>query len=108
PISGAANTINATLSLGSVSQNVSTFDPNSTQTKQIGDTNVKFAGIKITAGSAEKVRLWSIRFNQTGSAGSGDLANVKVYVDGTAYDTTVSADGKYYTALFGSGIVLDK
>jgi hypothetical protein len=31
-----------------------------------------------------------------------------VYVDGTAYDTTVSADGKYYQALFSGGILLDK
>lgn len=109
PITGASHTINASLTLGTATLLVSSFDPNSTSiTKNIGDTAVKFSGIRVTAGSAEAVRLWSVRFNQSGSAGSGDLANIKVYVDGTAYDATVSSDGKYYTATFGSGIVIDK
>jgi hypothetical protein len=108
PISGAANTINATLTLGSAQMAVSSFDPNSSQTKEVGTTAYKFAGVRLTAGSAEKVRLWSIRFNQSGSVSANDLANVQVFVDGTAYPTTISTDGKYYTALFGSGIVIDK
>ncbi|MEK7567834.1 MAG: peptidoglycan-binding domain-containing protein [Patescibacteria group bacterium] len=109
PITGAANTVNATLTLGTATLVLSSFDPNSTGiSKEIGTAAYKFAGIRATAGSAEKVRLWSIRWNQTGSAGSGDLANVKTYVDGTAYDTVVSSDGKYYTATFASGIVIDK
>ena len=48
----------------------------------------------------EDVRLNSIRWNQSGSAPSTDLANVKIYVDGTAYDVTVDSTGKYYTATF--------
>lgn len=108
PITGAAHTINATLTIGSATLIVSSFDPNSAQTKNIGDSNVRFAGVRVTAGSSEAVRLWSIRFNQSGSAGANDLANVKVYVDGTAYPTTVSSDGKYYTAMFGSGLMIDK
>jgi hypothetical protein len=31
-----------------------------------------------------------------------------IYVDGTAYPTTVSSDGKYYSSNFGSGIVISK
>ncbi len=108
PIMGAMHTINASLTLGTAQLAVSSFDPNSAQSKEIGTTNYKFAGVRVTAGSAEQVRLWSIRFNQTGSASSNDLSNVKVYVDGTAYDTTVSADGKYYSANFAGGILLDK
>ncbi len=108
PIVGAYHTINASLSIGSAQTAVSSFDPNSSQTKEIGTTNYKFAGIRVTAGSAEQVRLKSIRWNQSGSAGPNDLANVTVYLDGTAYSTVVSADGKYYTANFGSGIVIDK
>ena len=50
----------------------------------------------------------SIRWNQTGSAGSGDLANVVTVVNGTSYPTTISADGKYYTSVFPSGIVITK
>lgn len=108
PITGAAHTVNATLTIGAVTMNVSSFDPNTSSTKEIGTTGYKFAGIRVTSGSAEKVRVWSVRWNQSGSASSNDLANVKVVVDGVKYDTTVSSDGKYYTAMFGSGLVIDK
>ena len=108
PITGASQTINETLTIGSVTVAVSSYDPNSNPSKEIGTTGFNFAGIRVTAGSAEDVRLKAIRWNQSGSAASGDLANIKTYVDGTAYDTTVSTDGKYYTANFGSGIVLAK
>ncbi len=108
PISGAMHTINASLTLGNVTMAVSSYDPNSSQTKEIGTTGYKFAGVRVTAGSAEQVRLWSVRWNQSGSASSNDLANVMVYVDGTAYPTTVSADGKYYSASFSGGILIDK
>lgn len=108
PITGAMHTINSSLTLGTAQLAVSSFDPNSAQTKEIGTTNYKFAGIRVTAGSAEQVRLWSVRFNQTGSASSNDFANVKVYVDGTAYDTTVSSDGKYFSVNFPSGLLIDK
>lgn len=108
PITGAFHTINATLTLGTAALTESSFDPDTAVTKEIGTTAFKFASVRITAGSAEQIRLWSIRWNQVGSAGSGDLANLMVYVDGTPYPTVVSTDGKYYTATFGSGIVIDK
>ena len=108
PIIGAYNTINASLTIGTAQMAVSSFDPDSAQTKEIGTSAYKFAGVRITAGSTEQVRIKSLRWNQTGSAGSGDLANVMTYIDGTAYPTTVSSDGKYYTAVLGSGIVIDK
>lgn len=108
PITGAMHTVNASLTIGTATLAVSSFDPNSRPSKEIGTTGFKFAGIRVTAGSAEQIRLKSVRFNQSGSVGSSDLSNVKVYVDGTAYDTTVSTDGKYYSANLGSGIVLDK
>ncbi len=108
PIMGAQHTVNASLTLGTAQLAVSSFDPNSAQTKEIGTSNYKFAGVRLTAGSAEQTRLWSVRFNQTGSASSQDLSNVMVYVDGTAYPTTVSSDGKYYSAIFSGGILLDK
>lgn len=108
PISGAMHTINASLTLGTAAMTESSFDPDTSSTKEIGTSNFKFAGVRITAGSAEQVRLWSIRFNQTGSASSQDLANVKIYVDGTAYETVVSSDGKYFSANFSGGILIDK
>ena len=108
PITGASHTINASLSIGSVTMAVGANDPQNNPSKEIGTTGYVFSGVKVTAGSAEKVRVNSIRWNQSGSAAVSDLANVKTYVDGTAYDTVVSSDGKYYTSILGSGIVIDK
>ena len=108
PIVGAYHTVNASLTIGTATMAISSYDPNNNQTKEIGTSNYKFSGVRVSAGSAEMVRVKTIRWNQVGSAGAGDLANITTYVDGTAYPTTVSADGKYYTTVFGSGIVIDK
>ena len=108
PVTGAAHTINASLSIGSATAAVSSFDPNASLNKEIGTTGYRFAGVRVQAGSAEKIRLTSVRWNQTGSVGSSDLANVVTVVDGTSYPTTISADGKYWVSSFGSGILIDK
>ena len=108
PIVGAMHTINGTLTIGTVTGSNSSYDPGTTANKAIGTTGYKFTGVRITAGSAEDVRMKSVRFYQAGSASSGDLSNVKIFVDGTSYNTTVSTDGKYYGANFGSGIVIAK
>ncbi|TAN36583.1 peptidoglycan-binding protein [Patescibacteria group bacterium] len=108
PITGAMHTINGTLTIGTATGTNSSYDPGTIASKAIGTTGYKFTGVRITAGSAEDVRLKSVRFYQAGSASVGDLSNVRIYVDGTAYDTVVATDGKYYTANFGSGIVISK
>ncbi len=108
PITGAGQTINETLTIGTITNTRGPLDPGTTATKEVGTTGYTFSSIKITAGSAEKIRLQQIRWNQSGSAAKDDLANVKTYVEGVAYDTVVSSDGKYYTSTFGSGIVIDK
>ncbi|MEI6296796.1 MAG: peptidoglycan-binding protein [bacterium] len=112
PIKGAMNTINETLTVGTAPMYTSSFDPGASASKEIGTNNYKFSGVRVTAGSAEKVILKAIRWYQSGSVSSGDLANVKVVVvdGGTAtYDTTISSDGKYYTTMFGNdGILIDK
>ncbi len=108
PITGAQHTVNASLALGTATVSISGTDPNNASTRSVGVTGFTFTGIRVTAGSAERVRLNAIRFNQIGSASSNDLANVKVVVDGTSYNTSVSSDGKYYTANFGSGIIIEK
>jgi hypothetical protein len=109
PITGAAHTINAALTIGSVTMSRGALDPGAAQTKEVGTVGYTFSSVKVTAGSAEKVWLSHIMWNQVGSAGASDLANVKTWVNGTAYDTMVSTDGKYYTAKFpGNGILIDK
>ena len=112
PITGAGHTINASLSIGSVTVGRGPTDPGASQTKRVGQADYTFSSVKVTAGSTERIYLKSFRWNQTGSIGSGDLANLKVYLDGVAYVPTVSSDGKYYTASFpennGKGILIDK
>ncbi len=107
PITGASHTINATLAIGTITNARGPLDPNSAATKEVGTTGYTFSSIKVTAGSQEKIRLNSIRWNQSGSAGSADLANIKVKVDAAEYTPVISSDGKYYTATFG-GILIDK
>ncbi|MDP6587098.1 MAG: hypothetical protein QF535_20765, partial [Anaerolineales bacterium] len=108
PIRGASHTINATLAIGSITTDRGPLDPNAANTKNVGTTGFTFSSLKVTAGSAEKVRLNSIRWNQGSSSASSDLENVMTIVDGTEYSAVISADGKYYVTTFGGGIVLDK
>ncbi len=108
PINGASHTINTTLSLGSVSTTTSSFDPGTAQTKNIGDTNVRISGIRFTAGSAEDLKLFNIRWRQVGTASASDISNVMVDVNGTKYPATVDSTGKYYTVLFPGGLMITK
>ena len=106
PITGASNTINASLSIGTAQISNSSFDPNSASTQPIGTTGYRFSGVKVNAGSVEDVTFKSITWYQAGSA-SG-LQNVMTVVNGTSYPTTVDATGRYYTTVFPSGIVIPK
>ncbi len=108
PITGAQQTINATLAIGSVSTSTSAFDPGTNQQRNIGDVGVRFSGIKFSAGSTEDIKLYSIRWRQVGSASASDIANVMTNVDGTDYPTTVDSTGKYYTTVFPGGILIAK
>ncbi|TSC68884.1 MAG: Uncharacterized protein G01um101456_440 [Parcubacteria group bacterium Gr01-1014_56] len=108
PINGASHTINTTLTLGSLSTTTSSFDPGAAQTKSIGDTNVRISGIRFTAGSAEDLKLYNIRFRQTGTASASDISNVMVDVNGTKYPTTIDSTGKYYTVVFPGGLMIAK
>lgn len=108
PISGAQQTINETLSIGTVTANTSSFDPNAAQTKNIGDTAVKFAAVRLTAGSAEDVKLFSIRFRMNGSASASDLSNMAIVVSGTTYPATWSVDGRYVSASIPGGALISK
>jgi hypothetical protein len=108
PIVGGAQTINGALTIGTATLQRGGTDPGANQSKEIGTTGYTFSSVRLTAGSAEKIILKSVRWNQTGSSGSGDIANLKTFVDGTAYDVVASADGKYFVSTFGTGLVIDK
>lgn len=108
PITGASHTINTTLSLGSVSTTTSSFDPGAAQSKSIGDTGVRVSGLRFTAGSAEDLKLYSVRWRQVGTASASDISNVVTVVNDVSYPTMLSADGKYYTTLFPGGLLIAK
>ncbi len=108
PINGASHTINTNLTLGSVSTSTSSFDPGTTQTKSIGDTGVRFSGVRFQANSAEDLRLYSIRWRQVGTASSVDIGNITSVINGTTYPTVLDASGRYYTSTFPGGILIPK
>jgi len=107
PISGASQTLNASLTIGSVSTSTSSYDPGAAQTKNIGDTGVRFTGIKFTAGSTEDLKLYSVRWRQVGSASAADISNVMTVANGTSYPTTVD-NSRYYTTIFPGGLTITK
>ncbi len=108
PVTGAQHTVNASLTIGSVSTSTSSFDPGASQQRNIGDTGVRFSGIKFTANSAEDLKLYSLRWRQVGTASASDISNVVTIVNGTSYPATLSADGKYYTSVFPGGLLIGK
>jgi len=108
PLTGNGQTINETLAIGTYSGAAGSLNV-STSTKAVGTSDFSFSGVKLTAGSVEDITVYSIRFNQSGSAAASDLSNVIVSDGSTNYATTVSSDGKYYTASFGTaGLTIAK
>ncbi|MBU6415283.1 peptidoglycan-binding protein, partial [Patescibacteria group bacterium] len=109
PVMGTGMTINETLTVGTATLVRGPMDPGSSQTEPVGTTGYVFSSLKVTAGSGEDLWLKSISWNNSGSVAPADMANVMVYVDGTAYTPVVSTDGKYFTATFpeNSGKGLD-
>jgi hypothetical protein len=108
PVTGAQRTIVSSLAVGSVTAAISSLDPNSAQSKNIGDTGLKFSGLRLTAGSAEDVKLFSVRWRLNGTVSSNDLANIVTVVNGVNYPTSVSVDGRYFTSTFPGGILITK
>jgi hypothetical protein len=107
PITGASHTANDSLTVGSLAMTQGSSDPDASATKEIGVANYIFGSVRATAGSAEDVWVKSIRWNQGGSAGTTDINNVRVRVDGTDYPAT--ADGRYYSVTFpGMGLEITK
>ena len=109
PIVGAGHTINATLSIGSVSVDTGALDPRTNVTKEVGTTGYVFSAVKFTAGSGEDVIIEQVRWNQSGSVASSDLKNLKMTDSkGGSYDVVVSSDGKYSTGKIAGGLTVLK
>lgn len=108
PIIGNEMTVNSTLVIGTASMSRGSLDPGSSQTKDVDTKGLTFAAVRLTTGSQEDITLESVRWNQTGSITSSDLANVVIVAGETEFPASVSSDGRYYYAKFGSGINISK
>jgi hypothetical protein len=106
PITGAFQTMNSTLAIGVATATLSPDDPQGNRTRYITDTGIVFSGIRITAGSPEDLRLDSITWEQTGTAGAADIANIQTVVNGVSYPAEV--DGRFYTSIFPNGFMIRK
>lgn len=107
PLAGPAQKLDNTLTVGSATMMLSAFDPGADQTKFIADTNVRFAGVRLTANSQEDLTFYNLIWEQAGTAGSNDLANVTVYVDGKPYKT-VFRGPRQYIGVFEPEITIKK
>lgn len=108
PMESNSMTLNSTLTIGSITMSIGAFDPGAANTKDVGTKGYYLASVKAAVGSAEDVTFEQIRWNQAGSAASGDLENVVVKSGDKEYPTTVSSDGKYYVTKFDSGLAVTK
>ncbi|QQG37592.1 MAG: peptidoglycan-binding protein [Candidatus Kaiserbacteria bacterium] len=109
PLRGTPQTVNNTLTVGGADATLSEYDPHGATTRYIDDTNVRFAGIRIAAHSQESLTFTSIIWTQAGTAGAGDIANVKTVVNGVEYPAIRSPySEKEYVTLFDPGIVIEK
>lgn len=106
PITGTAHTLVSGLTIGSMSFGRGIDDPAFNKTIYINDKNIVFSGIRIVAGSAEPLLLTGIAWEQNGSAGSADISNVTVEVQGQSFPA--EAEGREYAATFGDGIRIEK
>ncbi len=106
PIRGTAQTVNSTLLIGGATALLSQFDPATASNRYISDTGIRFSGIRITANANEPLRFNSITWDQVGTAGASDLANVVTVINDVAYPTEI--DGRYYTSTFEPPIIIPK
>lgn len=106
PIFGSFHTVNSTLALGTVEMTLSPFDPGVDRTRYVTEKEVIFSGVRISAGSKEALKLYSLTWQQNGSASVNDIVNVRGYIDGKECPMTI--DDRYYTVTCAEGIDIDK
>lgn len=107
PVRGTAQTVNSNLIIGSAYTYISLYDPQqSPRVRYLNDTKVAFSGIRIEAGAEEGLILYSITWDQAGTAGPNDIANIATIIDEKSYPA--ERDGHSYTSNFPEGINIPK
>ncbi len=114
PIIGTPHTINATLSIGSLTTaSNSAFDPGVRKYFYILTDKDVFSGFKLTGGNSEPVILKQVVWRQNGTASLDDVKNVYTVVvqKGTYKDfetPLVDPQKRAYSANFNDEIVIDR
>lgn len=106
PVKGTAQAVNNNFVIGTGYMSISSFDPNTSTTRYINDTGVRFSGVRISADSQEDLSLSSFGWYQSGSASNNDLANVVTVVGGNSYPTEIK--DRLFTSVFDPPIVIKK
>ena len=120
---GTAHVISASLRIGTLTAYLSVFDPMKSETVKPGTKGRRFSGVRVIAGSAERIRLRSVVFTQEISRENGvtpaKISNAEVVVDGVHYPVEIKRNidvvhyplpvrRDRYTAQFGQGVVVEK
>jgi hypothetical protein len=106
PIHGTYQPMNESLPIGSATLIRSPQDPASETTRVFGETLVTFAGVRVTAGSSEDLRLSGMTWRQSGSAGTADLRDVQICADDACVPAT--EDARDYSVSFSPAILIPK
>ncbi|MDD5110385.1 MAG: hypothetical protein PHI63_04180 [Patescibacteria group bacterium] len=108
PLYGNYQTLNNTLTIGTLTITTGADNP-SDSTQKIGTTDFIFTGLRVTAGSAEKIDITHMTFNQGGTAADSDVQNLDLMVDGTVVATVKQASNKNLDFdLRANPVVIDK
>ena len=108
PLYGNYQTLNGSVTIGSLTVAAGANNPSSS-TQKIGTTDFIFTGLRITAGSTEKVEITRLVFNQGGTAADADIQNLELLVDSSPVATVKQASSKDVAFdLRANPLVIDK
>ena len=98
PIVGNYQQLDGTITVGTLTLANGGNNPTAS-TQKIGVTNYLVSGVKLTANGTEDFKVTKIGFDQGGSAGIGDVANVDLLVD-DAVVATIAAPSSANKVIF--------
>ncbi|MDD2806999.1 MAG: hypothetical protein PHW95_00560 [Patescibacteria group bacterium] len=93
PIVGNYQNLNGTITVGALTVANGTNNP-SASTQKIGTTKYIVSGIKLTANSVEDFKVSSLTFNEGGTAGDADVANLQLLADDVVVATVANPTSK--------------
>lgn len=108
PIVGNYQNLNGTIIIGALTVQNGSNNPD-VSTQRIGITNYIVAGLKLTSNSVEDFSINSITFDQNGTAGDDDVANLDLVIDDVVVATVASpVSGKVRFDLSANPLVVLK